>query len=279
MTARANGALRDLCIAFNGGPASVSALHYAVGLASATGAHLTGLLAHGTSSVSRNIPAWLPEETRRSVLDALAHRADEVRARFDEVVRDRLDPARTHWIEIGGDPDATVADYAGLYDLTVLGQYENLPAAAEVELHPGTVARRTARPIVVVPRSCEAAPDAPTVALAWDGHRVATRAGVAALPLLDHAAGVRIVEFLDGLGGDPPPGLDLPALLQRHGIAFAHDRFPAEPATVAAGILRYCEANAVDLLVLGATRRDHAPPAGVEAQVLDRTRIPVLLAN
>ena len=131
--------IKNLLVAYNGGEASDAALRVAIGMAQKYDAHLTGVLAHGVSRVSRNIPAWFSKEMTESIQGAISHKAEIVADKFHDLALATRPANKVHWIEVGGDPDQTIADYAMLYDITVVGQYETLAEADELELHPENV--------------------------------------------------------------------------------------------------------------------------------------------
>ena len=97
MTAAPRSEIANLIVAYNGGPASQSALDHAIALAVRHGAHLTGLLAHGSSRISRNIPNWFEESLRDKIMSVLSRRAIEIREAFYDRVGDALPLPRLHW--------------------------------------------------------------------------------------------------------------------------------------------------------------------------------------
>lgn len=66
-----------------------------------------------------------------------------------------------------GEPDQAVINYARLFDLTIVGQYENLTGADEMELHPDHIAYASGRPIIVVPKYFQPASIVEHSVVAW----------------------------------------------------------------------------------------------------------------
>lgn len=132
--------------------------------------------------------------------------------------------------------------------------------------------------MVVVPAGYAAGARHSHAALAWDGGRAAARALSDSLRLLEGKSRVSVITV--GQHGGWPIA-DLLKHLDRHDIEALHEDFP-ERHPVAATLLAYCRRQDPTLLVLGAYehskfREDFL--GGVTAEVLAKTRIPVLLSH
>jgi len=100
---------------FDGG-----ALHLALQMAEKYDSHLTGIVAHGASSVTRNIPRWLSDSMRASIAEITVRRTEELAGKFADKARGKIAEDRLHWIDVRKDPDRAVADYSRLFDITAL---------------------------------------------------------------------------------------------------------------------------------------------------------------
>lgn len=274
--------IKNLLVAFNGGAASDAALGAALWMAQKYDAHLTGVLAHGVSRISRNIPAWFSRDMTESIHSAISHKAEQVKGQFEET-SEVLRPAdKLHWIEVGGDPDQTIADYAMLYDVAIVGQYETLVEADELELHPERIALQSGRPVLWVPKSLRPEQMNERAVLAWDGHRTATRALSGAMPVLESKEEV-VVVTVDGPNlGTPLHGIDVKTVLERHEIPSTSRRVEPGKQSVAETLLRACEDADAGLLVMGAFEHSsfrHGLLGGVTTDIMEASKIPVLLSH
>lgn len=274
--------LNNLLIAYNGGAASDAALRTAILMAKKHNAHLTCVLAHGVSNVSRNIPSWFSSDMAASIQAALSHKAEAVEAKFRDMTLAKLPQSKVHWIEVAGEPDRTIADYAMLYDLTILGQFENLVEADELELRPGRVALLSGRPVLLVPKTFDVEGMNDRALLAWDGNRTVTRALAAALPVLKTMQSVVVTTVEDGRTDQPLSGITVEAVLDRHHIPTEREFVPAAHESTADLLLKACERADAGLLVMGAFENSSLKQellGGVTRDILKSTKIPVLMSH
>ncbi len=274
-------AIKNVLIAYNGGPASDAALRFAVQLCEKYAAHLTGVLAHGVSNISRNIPRWLSGDMQQSIKAAITQKAEEIETQYHDAVRGALPADHVHWIEVGGNPDQTIADYAMLFDLTIVGQFENLVEADGMALHPDWITYKSGRPVILVPKSYEARNFNENAVLAWDGNRTATQALSAAMLVLETKDKVTVVTVESPGLGAPLEGVDVTTVLSRHGIA--SDRLQVKKVrSVADSVLNACNQVGAGLLVMGAYERSKLGQdliGGVTNDIIRKTDIPVLMSH
>lgn len=280
MTAKRS--ISNLAVAFNGGEASIAALRAGISMARDFEAHLTGILAHGASSTSRNIPKWMSVDLQQSILSTLEIRAEEIRAKFHAIADEQMPADKLHWLEIGGDPDTTISDYSQMYDLTVLGEYESLVSADELELHPNKVVSSSGRPVLMVSKRNKRVQTAGIIVIAWDGNRSVTGAVANAMPLLLGAGRVVILTVENGRTGTPLPGIDVKVMLERHGIEADWVRQAPKEDSVAQDVMAFCEHIHADLLVMGASSRSrisgHASGTSISTYLRD-SEFPVFIAH
>jgi len=135
-------------------------------------------------------------------------------------------------------------------------------------------------PAILLPAGCRA-PGAPaTVALAWNGTAEAASAIHAALPILQRAIEVVVLDGETHGEDDPRPPLPLGPWLARRSIAARWEPFEAADA-VGPALLERAEASACDLLVMGAwghTRAHEYLLGGTTRHALAHARSPLLLS-
>lgn len=275
-------ALKNLLVAYNGGEASDTALHLGLLMANKFDAHLTGIVAHGASNITRSIPTWMHETVRAQISDLTRHRADELKSRFFERTHGKLSDDRLHWIDIPFDPDSAVSRYSRMFDLTILGQYQNLTAADEYELHPDRIAYNCGRPIFVAPINYRPAVINERAVIAWDGQRASARAFWDAMQLLQTKDEVIIVTVGDEAEAPKFSGIDLKTVLRRHGIHSEHRFIPGKKASVADTLLGVCDDVDAGLLVMGAYQHSKLSEdlfGGITATVLSKAKIPLFISH
>ena len=219
---------------------------------------------------------------RDSIKGAIALKAEEIAARFKAVALEELAQDRVHWIVVGGDPDQTISDYAKLFDFTILGQFENLVEADELELHPDRIAYESGRPVLIIPRDYQQSDFNEKAVLAWDGNRTATHALADALQVLQTKDQVTVLTVESAGLGKPLPGIDITSVLERHGIPT--DRRTVSPGgkTVGQTIMEHCSEIGAGLLVMGAYERSKIGQdltSGVTNEIFKHTKIPVLMSH
>ena len=282
MTRECLAEFRNLLVAFNGSEASVAALRTGLEMARCSDAHVTGLLAHGSSVVSSSIPAWFSDTLRRSIIDTVSERATDIRQRFLAETNDTIAPARLHWLEIGGDPDRTISDYSRMFDLTLVGRFDAVQTAEELALHPGRISEDSGRPVMVVPAQGTATAVPSHVLIAWDGMRAATGAVAAAMPFLRAAIWITAVTIETGRTGTQLDGIDLPEMLRRHGLQCDWIRLPPGKGGAARTVLEQGRLLNADLIVLGLPSHGEVGrmiTGSVTQDILENAEIPLFLSR
>ena len=159
---------------------------------------------------------------------------------------------RVEWRSILDVPTEAVARTARAADLVIIGNAkENTDPFRSLD--PGTVVLKAGRPVLVVPKGL-AALSAKRIAVAWKDVREARRAVRDALPFLQAAETVVILEILEEgeKNGAADQLKDVANYLNRRRIDIITQR--VRPAEVTAGdsLIRFIEDENVDLLVAGA---------------------------
>ena len=274
-------AIKNLLVAYNGSEASGRALDAAVLMHEKYGAHVTGLLAHSSPKEAFGRQPWVPDSVRET-LDSLEDTAVAGIARnFWSDAEGRIDPDGLHFISRYGRSDATVAEYARMFDLTLVGRHDAMSGAAHLELHPDRIALKSGRPVLIIPRNWQPEKIEEHAVIAWDGSRAATRALNDAMQILETK---RLVTILT-VGEDderPLKGIDVETALARHGVTVRKLAVPLGRRSASGEILAQCGRLGAGLLVMGAYEHSVFREelfGGVTRHVLDHTDLPVLIAH
>lgn len=275
--------IKNILVAYNGLPGSNTALRGAVMLQQYYGAHLTGLFAHGNPFLSRQMKPWMPKKVQEAIIEAAESPNKDVQDKFREtcaaVPEDKL-----HWIDSGGSVQRTVARYARLFDITVLGMHENSLDSnlSHIEIYPDRVTFDSGRPVILFPKDFEGSVIGKRAVVAWDGGRAAARALADAMQILESEDEVEIVSVGRSPLEGSLPGIDVATILDRHDVKVTLTELPRSKASIADTLVNHCEATGASLLVMGAY--EHSPLregliGGVTHDIALRARIPVLMSH
>lgn len=152
-----------------------------------------------------------------------------------------------------------------------------------VSLDPGAAVLRMGRPVLAVPNGIGQL-NARRIVVAWKDCREARRAVRDALPLLQRADEVMLVEVAEGSAAqDPERGLDDVAnYLKRHGIGATAKVFLRREGTIASEIILFAEREKSDLVVAGAYGHNRLGEwmfGGVTHDLLEQSPICCLFAH
>jgi nucleotide-binding universal stress UspA family protein len=212
-------------------------------------AHLIGVAGWAPMSVSP--PGRQPNDSAPS--DA---RLRDMKARLDQKGREFQAAVG----KINGDaewrgelefPTELLAREARVADLVIIG---NKPDSSDPSraLDPGTVLLKAGRPVLVVPNKLLSL-SLRHVAIAWKDVREARRSVLDALPFLQQAESVMIVEVVESGHDQTLRGAkDVDTYLARHGIKTIAERFRPAEVTVSDSLLRFIEDENIGLIVTGA---------------------------
>ena len=171
-------------------------------------------------------------------------------------------------------------------DLVVLSRAapSDPPLPARARGLPEYVALHGARPVLVVPPDGADLALPGTAVVGWDGSMQAIAAIGAALPLLVRADTVRLAlvnpDMLRDLHGEQP-GADMALYLARHGVQVdvVIERTRSTVGTALLGLARDCGASLMVTGAYGHSRYREWMVGGATRELLERSRVPLLLAH
>lgn len=276
--------IKNILVAYNGLPGSEAALSGAVLMQKYFDAHLTGLFAHGNPFLSRQVNrTWIPRKVQEAILEAADSPTSDIQQKFHEICTD-VAQDKLHWIDSGGSVQRTVARYARLFDITVLGMHETSADhnMAHIEIHPDRVAFDSGRPVMTFPANYTGSVFDGRAVVAWDGGRAAARALADAMQILETESEVEIVSVGRSPLADALPGIDVGMVLDRHDVNVTLTELPREKRPIADTLVDHCEKTKASLLVMGAY--EHSPLregllGGVTHDIALRAKLPVLMSH
>jgi len=275
--------ITNLLVAYNGLPGSDAALRGALMMQKHFDAHLTGLFAHGGSSLAHQMKPWMPASVQNAILEVQEKSHTEIEGRFRTACAE-VPAEKLHWIDHPGPVQRTVAAYARLYDITVLGKHE---AAADygqshIEIYPDRVAFDSGRPVMLFPANFTGSMFNRRALVAWDGGRAAARSLADAMQILETEDSVEIVSVGRTPFDKTLPGIDVGTVLERHRVKVTLTELPRTRKSIADTLVEHCETSGASLPVMGAY--EHSPQreglfGGVTHDIALKARIPVLMSH
>lgn len=261
-------------------------MRWAADLARAHGAHLVGAAMLGVSrTIFPDGCHWQPGSLEASYFEPLADQARHALARLTAIAAEAAVPCETRLVcDLADDGLARQARSA---DLVVIGQHDPDQSS------PGTgtplpeyVILNSARPVLMVPRTGPPPVHAQRILVGWNGSKEASAALAGAVPLLQHALAVMVVEFIRPRRSARDAGIaaeqaELSGFLQRHGI---RARFCTREQHRDTGrdLLALAQEMDCGLLVMGCfghSRFQELCVGGATRTVLAEATLPVLLAH
>lgn len=275
-------AIKNLLIAYSGSESSDAALDFALFAREKYDAHLTGLLVHNSAPVHQMASTWIPEDVLAGIKEAQAQATRDIEAKFQQRIESSSAPDKIHWISKRGDGDATVAKYARLYDLTIIGRYDAVHGEDQQELHPDMITMVSGRPVLLVPREFDMSTFNEHAVLAWDGKRASSRALADAMQILITKSRVTIVTVDDGHSESVLPEINVETALKRHGVNTERVNLERNGKSVSYRILEFLEQAQPKLLVMGAYEHSkfrQSIVGGVTNQVLKKAKVPIIISH
>jgi nucleotide-binding universal stress UspA family protein len=258
----------------------------AIHLACRFESHLVGLAASGNAAFESSAgAALLAREELRGAIAAARTQAEERARLFAE--RARASTAPSFETVVVDDDDAPALVRQGLCsDLVILGQPEHgTPGYARARTQFEQALLHGAPPAIVVPHAWRRADAGRTVLVAWNDSRESARAVAAALPLLQRAEDVHVVQLdaafeaeLDGTAARIERVRDW---LARDGVRASAWRITVD-AGIGPALLDRATACGADLIVMGGwgrARWSERVFGSTTRTVLAGMAVPVLIAR
>jgi nucleotide-binding universal stress UspA family protein len=275
--------IKDIVVNLSVGEGGSFAGDYAVSIAEAFDAHLSGIAFLYDAVVPVAATGYIPPEVidsqqrdseaaAKAALDHFATAASRAGIAFEQV---KL-----------GASFAGAGEQLGMiarrFDLVVVGQAEPERDTVE-ELIAESALFESGRPVIVVPYIQKAPLKLDRVLVCWDGSRAATRGIADAMPLLERAGTVEVVIIADEPGKqDEIAGADMGQHLARHGLKVDVKRISGGDVDVADALLSHAADANIDFMVMGGyghSRLREFVLGGVTRSILRSMTVPVLMSH
>lgn len=278
-------AIKDLLVAYDGNPASRTALAFALQMGAKYQAAVTAMAVSKPEPFESHLRRWIPDNVKESMITARLEATKSIEATFRDQIRDAGYAGETNWLVEEGQPDLTLARAARFFDMLVIGQFVTAFQTEHRTVDPQELLQRAGKPLIIVPKDYTVRPFREEAAVAWDGSRHAARALTDAMQILETKKKLYILTAVSEKQGrdvGDMPGIDLKVHLKRHGIVAEVIEFEASGLGIGAGLLAKSAELDPDVLVMGAYGRAKFGAqlfGGVTRHVLQHHTIPVLLSH
>jgi nucleotide-binding universal stress UspA family protein len=275
--------IKDLVVNLPVGHRPIAAADYAISIAEAFGAHVSGIAFAYEPVVAPTVMGGVPSDWIDAQRAESAKAANAAIARF-EAASQRAGLSAEHRMlpaTVGGAADL-FGRIARCFDLSVVGQTEpDRPAPEELIIESALF--ESGRPVIVVPYIQKQGLKLDRVLVCWDGGRTATRAIADSLPFLARAKAIDVVTVASGRAkSDEIPGADIGQHLARYGLKIEVKRIVAADTDVPNTILSYAADSSADFLVMGGyghSRLREFVLGGATRGILASMTVPALMAH
>ncbi len=277
-------AYKNLLVLVDEAASAALRIDLALSLASAFGAHLTGLYVGESPALRPSVLAEFPPQVLEMLSRAGRESAEQAKAVFDQRLRGAGGAVAAEWRAVEGDVGEIASLHTRYADLAIVGQVDPDNPVTDPDL-PEQIILGSGRPVIVVPYAGAFKTLGERVMVAWNASREATRAVNDALPLLERASSVRVVSVNPhgGLAGHGPlPGADIALHLARHGVRAEAETIVAEDVRVDDALLSHAFDMSADLIVMGAyghSRLGEFVLGGATRHMLRQITIPVFMSH
>jgi nucleotide-binding universal stress UspA family protein len=262
------------------------AMDFAVSVAAAFNAHLTGIAFVYEPIIPVMIDMYgIPPDVIESQRVENERAAKDAAGRLDEFSRNAGIAADARMLDTAvATTPGVFAALARRFDLSILAQPEPEPEQPALDrLIVEAALFDTGRPVLVVPYIQRAGLKLARILLCWDGSRSAARAAADALPFLRRGTLVEVVTVAsEPAKSDEMPGADIAHHLTRHGVKVELKRIVTAETDVANTILSHAADSSADFLVMGGhghSRLREFILGGVTREILTSMTVPTLMSH
>jgi nucleotide-binding universal stress UspA family protein len=257
--------------------------NYAVSVAAALDAHLTGVAFVFDPIVPISGTGYIPAEvieTQRADNETAAEAAIKIFNTMTDRAGISAEPLMPNG-SLTGAADQ-FARMARRFDLAIVGQAQ--PEMSTIEQTIGeTTLFESGRPMIMVPYIQKAAFKVDNVMICWDGSRTAARAVADALPIIGNTGRAEIVIVTNERGKeDEIEGADIGQHLARHGLKVEVHRISGGDIDVADALLSHAADSGADFMVMGGyghSRLREFILGGVTRSIFQSMTVPVLISH
>ena len=274
--------IKDIIVNLGIHERSEPTLYYAVSLASAFEAHVTGIAFAYDSTIPISglgyIRAQIFDEQsdNQAAAEAAIDKFKAATARTGVSAEQRMLSAST---DSAGDRFARIARF---FDLAIVSQATPDRGGVEAMISESTLFG-SGRPVLIVPYIQKAPLKLDRVMICWDGSWPAARAVADAMPFLERAKQVEVVIVTNERGkNNELEDVDMGQHLARHKVNVEIRRIPRGDIDVADALLSHAADSGVDFMVMGGyghSRMREFVLGGVTRSIFHSTAVPTVMSH
>ncbi len=274
---------KDIVVNLSVRNGSKAAGDYAISVADALNAHVTGIAIAFIPNIPGASMGYLPIETIEAQQRANEDAAKAAIGRFTAAGASAGVACEPRLLRVDfASAAAQFGQIARRFDLAIVGQAEPDVHAVEAVIAESALFA-SGRPIILVPHMQRAPFRLDRVMVCWDGSRAATRAIADAMPLLERANNVEVVTVTSERGKhDGLQGADMGLHLARHGLNVQVTRIPRGDIDTADALLSHAADCGADFIVMGGyghSRLREFVLGGVTRSILGTMAVPTLMSH
>ena len=274
--------VKDVVVNLSGAGPQDFAADYAISVAKAFGAHVTGIAFVYEPIIPDTVLGGIPTDLIEVQREENTKAANAAAGRFEAAAKKAGVSAATRILDATFGGAATLfARIARRFDIAVVGQAQREHGVSEELMIEGALFE-SGRPVIVVPYIQKAGLTLERVLVCWDGGRTAARAIGDAMPLLEHAKAVDLVIVAEERKNDEITGANMSEHLARHGIAVNVKRIAKGDLSIEDVILSYAADSGADFMVMGGyghSRLREFILGGATRGILASMTVPVLMSH
>ena len=274
---------KDIVVNLSVRNGSKAAGDYAISVADALDAHVTGVAIAFIPNIPGASMGYLPIETIEAQQRANEDAAAAAIGRFTTAGASAGVACEPRMLRIDfANAAAQFSQIARRFDLAITGQAEPDVHAVEAMIAESALFA-SGRPIILVPHLQRAPFRLDRVMVCWDGSRAATRAIADAMPLLERATNVEVVTVTSERGKhNGLEGADMGLHLARHGLNVQVTRIPRGDIDTADALLSHAADCGADFIIMGGyghSRLREFVLGGVTRSILATMAVPTLMSH
>jgi nucleotide-binding universal stress UspA family protein len=273
---------KDIIVNLSVRKASTTTGAYAISVASALQAHITGVAIAFIPNIPGASLGYLPIETIEAQQRENESAAQAAIDHFAAAADNAGVAAEPRTLRVGfANATEQFGRIARRYDLAIVGKVE--PDVHSVEaMIAEAILFESGRPIIIVPYTQKGPLKLDRVMICWDGSRAAVRAIADAIPLFERAGNIEVVSIVNERGKhDELQGTDMGLHLARHGLKVEVTRIPNHIDTAAA-LLSHSADSGADFMVMGGyghSRLREFVLGGVTRSIMSSIAVPTLMSH
>ncbi len=274
---------KDLVVNLSVRKNAASGRDYALSIASAFDAHITGVAFAFVPNIPGASMGYLPLETIETQQRDNERDAETAVSEFTSAATAAGVIAETRIVRSSLDDAAdNFSLFARRFDLAIVGQTNPSQNSVNGMISESTLFE-SGRPIIVVPYIQRAPLRLDRVMICWDGSRAAVRAIADAAPFLDRASAIEVVTVSDDhRKRNNIQGADIGLHLARHGYKIDVNQLSRGDMDIADVLLSHAADSGADLIVMGGyghSRMREFLLGGVTRSIFQSMTVPTLMSH